>query len=135
MIWKMISWKYVNNKKCAPKLVFFNEKMRKIQMIFDIENWLWKSNFGTFWQLAINPKLNNFLWVCWFLSKNLSNFVSPIWKLQNPYCHTLHVLLTHLLFTYYIHGYVATVKVLETCWMDKNTRAWLRDYPMWSREN
>ena len=26
-------------------------------MIFDIENWLWKSNFGTFWQLAINPKL------------------------------------------------------------------------------
>ena len=26
-------------------------------MIFDIENWLWESNFGTFWQLAINPKL------------------------------------------------------------------------------
>ena len=26
-------------------------------MIFDIENWLQKSNFGTFWQLAINPKL------------------------------------------------------------------------------
>ena len=26
-------------KKCAPKLVFFNEKkMRKIPMIFDIEN-------------------------------------------------------------------------------------------------
>ena len=29
----------VNNKKCAPKLVFFNEKkLRKIPMIFDIEN-------------------------------------------------------------------------------------------------
>ena len=26
-------------------------------MIFDIENWLWKSNFGTLWQLTINPKL------------------------------------------------------------------------------
>ena len=26
-------------KKCAPKLVFFNEKkMRKIQVIFDMEN-------------------------------------------------------------------------------------------------
>ena len=35
------------NKKCAPKLLFFNEKIRKIWMIFDIENWFWKSNFGT----------------------------------------------------------------------------------------
>ena len=26
-------------------------------MIFYIENWLWKSNFGSFWQLNINPKL------------------------------------------------------------------------------
>ena len=26
-------------------------------MIFDTENWFWKSNFGTFWQLAINPDL------------------------------------------------------------------------------
>ena len=52
------NWFYVRNKKCAPKLVFFNEKKnRKIRMIFDIENWLWKSNFGTFWQLAVNPKL------------------------------------------------------------------------------
>jgi hypothetical protein len=29
------------NKKCAPKMVFFNKKkLRKIQMIFDIKNWL-----------------------------------------------------------------------------------------------
>ena len=27
-------------------------------MIFDIENWLWKSYFGTFWQLSVSPKLN-----------------------------------------------------------------------------
>ena len=32
-------------------------KLRKIRMIFDIENWLWKPNFGTFYQFAINPKL------------------------------------------------------------------------------
>ena len=31
------------------------KKIRKILMIFDIENWLWKSNFGTFWQLPITP--------------------------------------------------------------------------------
>ena len=30
---------------------------------------------------------NNFLWVCWFLGKNLSNFAPPVWKLHNPYCH------------------------------------------------
>ena len=35
--------KNVNNKKCAPELIFFNEKkLRKIQIIFDIENWLWR---------------------------------------------------------------------------------------------
>ena len=31
------------------------KKFRKIQIIFDIENWLWKSNFGTFWHLPIKP--------------------------------------------------------------------------------
>ena len=40
-----------------------------------------------FWQLAINPKFNNFLWVCWFLCKNLSDFVPPAWKLHNSYYH------------------------------------------------
>ena len=35
-------------------------------------------------------KFNNFLWVCWFLGKNLSNFVPPVWKLHNPYCHKLY---------------------------------------------
>ena len=56
----------VTNKKCAPKLVFFNEKkMRKILMIFDIENWLWNSNFGTFWHspLVQFSKFNNFIWL------------------------------------------------------------------------
>jgi hypothetical protein len=33
-------------------------------------------------------KFNNFFWVCWFLGKNLSNFVPPVWKLHNPYCHS-----------------------------------------------
>ena len=33
-------------------------------------------------------KFNNFLWVCWFLGKNLSSFVYPAWKLDNPYYHT-----------------------------------------------
>ena len=35
------------SKKCASKLIFSNEFFRKIRMIFDIENSLWKSNFCT----------------------------------------------------------------------------------------
>ena len=47
-----------------------------------------------FWKLLRPPliqfsKFNNFLWVCWFLGKNLSNFVPPVWKLHNPYCHNV----------------------------------------------
>ena len=46
-----------------------------------------------FWHLPAPltqfSKFNNFLWVCWFLDKNLSNFVPPVWKLHNPYCHSL----------------------------------------------
>ena len=39
LILKMMLSKNVNNKKCAHKLIFFNEKkMRKIPMIFDIDN-------------------------------------------------------------------------------------------------
>ena len=35
----LILSKNVNNKKCAPQLKFFNEKkIRKILMIFDIDN-------------------------------------------------------------------------------------------------
>ena len=67
------------------------KKMRKIWMIFDIENWLWKSNFVTFWQLAVNPKFNNFLWVFWFLGKTFFNFITPAWQLNSPYYNTLPI--------------------------------------------
>ena len=36
-------------------------------------------------------KFNNFLWVCWLLCKNLSNFVPPVWKLHNPCCHNIQL--------------------------------------------
>ena len=39
VIFKKVLSKNVNNKKCAPKLAFFNEKkMRKIPKILGIEN-------------------------------------------------------------------------------------------------
>ena len=75
--------KNVNNKKCAPK---FNEKkMRKILMILGFESQI----LALFDTSLIHQfsKFNNFLWVCWFLGKNLSNFVPPAGKLNNPYYH------------------------------------------------
>ena len=35
-------------------------------------------------------KFNNFLWVCCFFCKNLSNFVPPAWKLHYLTCHILY---------------------------------------------
>ena len=36
------------------KLFFYEEKIRKILIIFDIENWLWKWEFWHFRQLLLN---------------------------------------------------------------------------------
>ena len=43
-------------------------------------------NFDRSPQLQFS-KFYNFLWVCWFLTKNLSDFVSLSWKLHNRYDH------------------------------------------------
>ena len=93
----MMLSKYVSNKKCAPKLIFFNEK--KIEK--DSDNfWHRKSTLkvkrlGDFALFDTSPltqfsKFNDFLWVCWFLGKNLPNFVPSVWKLHNPYCHKVN---------------------------------------------
>ena len=60
----LLNWYYLMEKK-----------LRKLRMIFDIENWLWKSNFGTLWHLPVSPinKIQKF---------------PPAWKLDNPYCHS-----------------------------------------------
>ena len=70
----LLNW-YSSTKKKWEKFEWFYES--KILALFD--------------SYFVNPnsKFNNFPWVCWFLGKNLSNFVSPVWKLHNPYCHTL----------------------------------------------
>ena len=92
VISKLMFKKNVNNKKCAPKLVFFNEKN-------NWERFRWICTSKIDFEIHIlalfdtSPlhqfsKFNNFLWVCWFLGKNLSNFVSPAWQLDNPYYHS-----------------------------------------------
>ena len=46
--------------------------------------------FDTF-PLTQFSKFDNFLWVRWFLGKNLPNFVPPVWKVHNPYCHSSQI--------------------------------------------
>ena len=48
--------------------------------------------------------MNNFLWVCWFLDKNIFNFVPPVWKLHNPYCHKLHTTVS-VIFSIFINKF------------------------------
>ena len=79
----------ISIKKCALKLVFFNEKNSDRFgwfLRYKIENQILALFYSS--PLIQNSKFNNFLWVCWFLGKNLSNFGSTIWKLHNPYCHS-----------------------------------------------
>ena len=50
--------------------------------------------FASYWgsPLVWFSKFKNFPWVCWFLCRNLSNFVPLPWKFHNPYCHTPYAL-------------------------------------------
>ena len=57
-----------------------------IQGSYTVTTLIWCPIFDSS-PLIQNSKFNSFLWVCWFLCKNLSNFVPPAWKLHNPYCH------------------------------------------------
>ena len=57
-----------------------------------------KGNYCVLWKLCLIyvnslllhqfTKYNDFLWGYWFLPKNLSNFLSLHWKLNNPYYQT-----------------------------------------------
>ena len=48
----ILSTTLATGKKCALKMIFFNKTFfRKFRIIFDIENWLWKSGIDTFGQL------------------------------------------------------------------------------------
>ena len=48
--WKSKLSKYGINKSLSPIFVFFNEFFFvKIRLIFDIEKWLWKSEFCYIW--------------------------------------------------------------------------------------
>ena len=98
------------------------KKLRKIWMIFWYRKLTLKvKRLGDFSLFDTSPlvqfsKFKNFLWVCWFLGKNLSNFLPPVWKLHNPYCHNLRTkALSCCLFLHW------SGKTLHSLWLSKTT--------------
>ena len=127
----MMLSKNVNNKRCAPKLIFFNEK--KIEK--DSDNFWYRKltlkvkrlgDFSLFYTSPLTQfsKFNNFLWVCWFLGKNLSNFVPPVWKLHNPYCHSVQGLKGQISLKYMHSVQGICILYLHSCLCSYN-----RDFP------
>ena len=67
---------------------------RKIRMIFDIENWLWKSDLGTFWQpmwTSVKVKSKIIFILLIFLLKS-----SPCWLTPAKLHHCTEVTLTYV---------------------------------------
>ena len=58
-------------------------------MIFDIENWLWKSNFGIFWHLPATTicKTQKFPLGLLILRQKSFQICTPAWKINNLYYH------------------------------------------------
>jgi hypothetical protein len=87
-IQKLMLSKKVNNKKCAPRFIFFNEKkIRKIKMIFDVENWLWISKILALFDtspLHQFAKFNDFLWLELIFSQKPFWFSIPLLKTPQP---------------------------------------------------
>ena len=72
--------------------------MRNIQIIFDIENWLWKSNLAQILVLLRPSRKTNsqysiisFEYVDSY-AKIFLLLYPPTWKLHNSYCHSMHIL-------------------------------------------
>ena len=92
----VVEFSWEEYKKCAPKFVFFNEKI--IQKDSD-DFWRRKLTLKVRFQHFLTPphytNLQNSMIsfdYSWFLAKNLSNFVSLPWKLHNSYCHIAQAL-------------------------------------------
>ena len=90
------------NKKCHKSKLWswFHilqwKKIGKIRMIFDIENSLWKSNFGTFWQglaLRICKKINFHLSSGYYFTIGHLILTTRPWFIQ-PWITLLWVMLT-----------------------------------------
>ena len=62
-------------------------KKNEIPMISEIESQI-LAFFDSSPLIQTQNSIISFEYICWFFGKNLSYFVSPVWKLHNLYCQT-----------------------------------------------
>ena len=94
--------------KNVPLNWYFSTKnfFRKIGVIFDVENSLWKSDFGTFWRdvshFIVFTKYSGFVWACWFFA-NISCFSGPRQLVFQIVCIRYYTLAAWQLAVYHCH--------------------------------
>ena len=89
-------------------MVLKKDFFEKIPLTFDIENWLWKYNFGTFWWTIIHRRI-----VLWQFSLSMlilgqkSCIIGPtIFKIPQPNWH-------YYIYPYYFHENYRSTKNLH----------------------
>ena len=83
---------------------------RKIRMIFDIENSLWKSKIGTCHQMETQNLVISFDY-SWFLAKNLAYAECPIMKFHYRHSSSVH---RYFLWLYNIYS---QIQLSNVCWI------------------
>ena len=89
----------VFSKRWSPKLIFLdNFFFEKIRLIFDIQNWLWRYNYGIFWQTVITRRIFLKIFSWWHvdsLPKNLLLRTHHLWNSMTELIlvHTQYVVL------------------------------------------
>ena len=89
-----LSKKYFTKKVVLNWYFSVKKKFRKIRMIFDIENWPWKSDLGTFWRplwTSVKVKSKNYFSFIDLLAKikPLLTHVRKTPPLRSRYCISL----------------------------------------------
>ena len=94
-----------------------------------IETFIRNSTYSQFWPNVLSPlhqfsKFNNFLWICWFLGKNLYNFVPPIGN------STIRITRPHTVVTYFL---VDKWSDILTTPSNEHHRMWLKARRCWHK--
>ena len=86
VVQKLSLEKKVFTKKWSPNLIFFYEIFfEKIQLIFEIQNWFWKYDFGTFWRAVIHQRIKKKNPLSMLILGQTSCFLGPtIFKIPQP---------------------------------------------------
>ena len=97
-LWQYRLWSFQGRDTKLKRILAKSQNARAhfSRVTFFLITLIFRSHFFLKWYPIFDslpllqfPTLDSFLLACWFLAKNLSNFVSLAWKLHNQYCHSV----------------------------------------------